>query len=381
MMRVGVDARVLRGDLTGIGQYALELCRHLEESLPSAELVAYSPWRLNPAALSKRWTVRLDSLFSASSPSRLLMYLWPVVRVGALCRADRLDAYWAVQAPFIPNLGKRVNVVATVYDLHYKVAPKTLGGPARALFRLFEGRYRYARALVAISRGTSEHLKVLLGRRATAIVRPAVDKRFGPLPASEIERRLRLYGIRKPYILTVASWDPRKNLDLLVRVFTDMKRQGPAHGLSLVLVGRKGGRLRLNRALESLLQERATDAVQTTGYLPDEDLPALYGGAEAFIFPSLYEGFGLPVAEALACGTRVVASNLPELREAGGEHPTYVEPTAEGIRSGILAVLTDARPRVCVQPAWTWREGAETMARLLLDEPLPYSDQPTPHYP
>jgi glycosyltransferase involved in cell wall biosynthesis len=104
------------------------------------------------------------------------------------------------------------------------------------------------------------------------------------------------------------------------------------------------------------------------GRVPDSDLAALYSGCDAFVFPSIYEGFGIPVLEARACGARVVATDTPEIREAGGDGTTYIAPTPEGLRSGILHVLS--RPKrqtmatLCLP---TWEESATTLARVLCD--------------
>jgi glycosyltransferase involved in cell wall biosynthesis len=96
-----------------------------------------------------------------------------------------------------------------------------------------------------------------------------------------------------------------------------------------------------------------------------QDLPGLYTGAEVFAFPSLYEGYGMPVAEALACGTRVLATNIPALREAGGEHSLYVEPTVEGIAPGLLQSLESPRPVAGRHSRRSWRESAAELADVL----------------
>ena len=107
------------------------------------------------------------------------------------------------------------------------------------------------------------------------------------------------------------------------------------------------------------------DNIRTLGYVEQQDLPGLYTGAEVFAFPSLYEGYGMPVAEALACGTRVLATNIPALREAGGEHSLYVEPTVEGIAAGLLQSLQSPRPVAGRHSRRSWRESAAELADVL----------------
>jgi glycosyltransferase involved in cell wall biosynthesis len=178
---------------------------------------------------------------------------------------------------------------------------------------------------------------------------------------------MEIYGISQPYLLNIAVWEPRKNLELLVRTFINMKKNGwlPKH--KLVLIGKKGWKS--NRTV-SLVSDSIGEHIIAPGYVPDQHLPALYVGADAFIFPSLYEGFGMPVLEARACGTRIVATDIPELREAGGKDPVYVEPTEEGIREGILEALKKAKPDPTQLIRRTWEQGGMTLAKALLGERL-----------
>ena len=116
-----------------------------------------------------------------------------------------------------------------------------------------------------------------------------------------------------------------------------------------------------------MVQNNARSGVIALGYVPDDDLPALYSGCDVFVFPSIYEGFGIPVLEARACGARVVATDIPEIREAGGDSTTYVMPTSEGIRSGIMRVLSQPQTASTgTMRPHTWEESAVTFARLLI---------------
>jgi glycosyltransferase involved in cell wall biosynthesis len=220
-----------------------------------------------------------------------------------------------------------------------------------------------ADAVISISRGTSNRLMTLFGRAADAIVYPAVDAFFFPQPKTRVHEVSQLYSLPQFYLLAVATWEPRKNLELLIRTFLDMKKQGLVGSNKLVLVGGRGWK---DQRLASLLL--GTDSVIPLGYVPEEHLAPLYTGAALFIFPSIYEGFGMPVAEALACGTGVVASDISEIREAGGTDAIYVSPTAEGIRQGILeGLLKNKGPSVGQRNCHSWMEGAKTLAVAFMD--------------
>ena len=331
-MRIGIDGRAFQGSRTGVGRYVYELCLELDKLLPSAEFFVYSSVPLEMPVLSGRWILRLDN-----SPLSKYMkpVLWLKYRCGLLCEKDNLDVFWGA-ATFLPQLSRSVRKVITVYDLNFKIVPETMSVTHRWAFRLFFKKdVVRADVVLAISKGSSDRLYNLFGRAADAIVYPAVSAHFKPQSDVLVQGVLSQYALAQPYLLAVATWEPRKNLELLIHTFLDMKKQGLLSEHKLVLVGGSGWR---DRRLAALLS--GTDSVIAPGYVPDEQLAPLYSGAEVFVFPSIYEGFGIPVLEARACGTKVVASDIPELREAGGEGTTYVAPTADSIRNGILSALT-----------------------------------------
>jgi glycosyltransferase involved in cell wall biosynthesis len=117
--------------------------------------------------------------------------------------------------------------------------------------------------------------------------------------------------------------------------------------------------------LEQRLGEARAHGLVLAGYVPDELMPVLYAGADALIFPSLYEGFGMPVLEARACGARVVATDIPELREAGDEYVIYVQPTLDGVKAGIMQAIGLPKPPPAV--GRTWNEAARILARALYE--------------
>lgn len=357
-MKIGIDGRALQGSRTGVGRYVYELCRELDRALPSAQFFVYSSVPLEMPILSERWILRLDQ-----SPLTKYMksVLWLKYRCGLLCKKDNLDVFWGA-ATFLPQLPRAVRTVITVYDLNFKIVPETMSITHRWAFRLFFKKdVARADVVTAISKGSSERLFKLFGRAADAIVYPAIDASFSPQSEALVQEVLLQHALSRPYLLAVATWEPRKNLELLIHTFLDMKEQGLLGEHKLVLVGGRGWK---DQRLAALLS--ATDSVIPLGYVPDEQLAPLYSGADVFVFPSIYEGFGMPVLEAIACGTKVVASDIPELREAGGDGAIYVAPTAEGIRQGILAGLSQGKPsRIVKRRLPSWGIGARALAAAL----------------
>jgi glycosyltransferase involved in cell wall biosynthesis len=230
---------------------------------------------------------------------------------------------------------------------------------ARLFFRSSVAK---ADSLLSNSEGTAKRLEKHFGYKVAAVVRPGLSTLFKPTAESEIRQILARYDVSKPYLLSVATWEPRKGLELLIRTFLGMKVAGLVSDHKLILVGERGWK---DAAITELVRRNA-DSVVSLGFVEDQALAGLYRGAEAFVFPSKYEGFGMPVLEARACGTAVIASDLPELREAGGESGIYVEPTEEGIRDGILTALTK-RPREELNwQDWSWSKSATILARVLV---------------
>lgn len=360
-LKVGIDSRLMGENLTGIGHYVTELSRELDRLLPAAQFFLYAPWPIGAPVDSPRWRTRIDPwgpLFERFRGSWATKHVWMLLRAGALCARDRVNVFWATQAPLIPNLPRGVRLVATVYDLGHRTVPQAMRRTMVYGHRFLERRLSRADALLVISEGTARKLWELAGYKADAVARPAVSGHFRHRPDFEVHPVLRRYGISGRYLLTIANCKPHKNIDLLISVFLSLKNEGRLQGYTLVLGGNDGDQLlaRLRRA-----GERELNDVIALGYVPDSDLPALYSGAEVFVLPSLNEGFGMPVLEARACQTKIVTTDMPEIREAGGDRAIYVTPDAAGIRQGILAALAAERPSA-PDNLWTWRSSARVLA-------------------
>jgi len=302
-------------------------------------------------------------------PWRMAVWLrhvlhWPMDRLlpgGALFHATE---------HLLPPLA-RIPTVLTVHDLVFERFPQyhkmwnyTFLKSAMPLF------CRRATAIIAISEATKADLQALysLDPAKITVVPEAAAARFAPQPAKGIEAARRRYGLPARYILTVGTIEPRKNLDRLVDACGPILRTGLCDGL--VIVGSKGWLYESFFVhLESLPWR---DRVILPGFVAEEDLPAIYAGAFLTVQPSLWEGFGLPVLEAMACGSPVCASSAASLPEVGGDAARYFDPSSiEAITSALAEVLRDAALRQEMRErgltraaAFSWRHTAERTVAL-----------------
>lgn len=333
-MRIGINALLLsnRADYrqTGVSRYVERLLAVLPSTLPEAELVVY-------AAPGVRFAEPIRVRHAPPGLDRPQLRI-PYERAALplLSRRDRLDLFHGpVNA--LPR-GLACRSVVTVHDLAlFRWPEQVTGRRYHYLTRAVRDAVRLAARVLAVSEATKHDLVELLGipSERIAVTPLGVDQRFRP-PAMEalaaFRARVRLTG---PYLLAVGTLEPRKNLTRLLEAFASLTAEFPHQ---LVLVGPEGWR---NTELQATLDRLDLgDRLRFTGFVPDDDLPSWYAAAELFVIPSLYEGFGLPLLEAMACAAPVVAGNTSALPEVAGDAAVLIDPTSvDAIAAGIRRVL------------------------------------------
>ncbi len=317
MTTLGIDAsRALRARRTGTERYAYELTT-----------------RLSAIAHHAGWHVRLytDQLppaeFRAAVPSAEWVVLsrprlWTHTALAPELRRRPPDVFFE-PAHVLPFWHPPVSVV-TIHDVGYEYFPNAHTRFQRFYLRLTTRWHVHAARLVlADSHATRDDLVRLYAANPTRIrvVYPGVDlTHFSPQPPDAVATVCQRYGIHGRYLLYVGTLQPRKNLRRVLAAFASIAERHP--DVRLVLVGAAGWRM---DAFADLMQTLG-DRLVRTGYVADADLPALYTGAVALVFPSLFEGFGFPVLEAQACGTPVIASTTTSLPEVAGDAALLVNP-------------------------------------------------------
>ncbi len=331
-MRIGVDAGPLLGQ-GGISGYVGPLVRSLlaMEAGPQYYLFLRRGWLSHAGAGS---LAELAPVVQLGVPDRVLGFWWD--RLGWTLPMRRrlwrsLDVFLAtcLLAPVLPRGG----VVSIVYDLIPLRLPELF--PDHTKFRRkVERLIHRSDAVIAISRRTKQDLVELLGvdGALVRVIYPGRGEAFRPISSSQAAEVARRHGIRGPYILYVGALGPHKNVSTLLQAYQRARLDGrlPAR---LVVVGS----LRWGQSAQAVLETlRVRDDIVLMGEAPPEDLPALYAGADLFVFPSRYEGFGLPVLEAMACGAPVVVSDRGSLPEVAGSAGLYVDPDDESALAAMM---------------------------------------------
>ena len=316
---------------TGVVQYVRNLTQAFD-ALDSDLDVVFRRYR-GKAGLAAKLDRRLDLIVREYEWRRLL----------------RGDDMRAIHIPFTygPCFELPAPYLLTAMDLRFLYMPETYPASRRLFLRFMAPRsLRHATCVLAISDYTARNLVEGIGvdSRRVVVTHLAAEKRFSEkLSMAEIATCRERLGLCRPYVLYVGYIEPRKNLTRLVRAFSQLvKREGIVH--ELVIVGyRYWGYDELDLALSDL---EYADRVRFLDHVDDAIVPALYQGASAFALPSLFEGFGIPLVEAMASGTPVVTSNVTSLPEVVGDAGVLVNPhSVDSIADGLGVVLLDGQLR------------------------------------
>ena len=349
----------------GLARYAERLATHLlawQQDRVSLQLFynAHSG-HLPPASLrsAPRHTLGLNQLswrlsVLASQAARL-----PYAPIEQIMQQERAVLYHATEH-LLPRL--TAPTVLTVHDLIFERYPQHHTQRNRWFLHLAMPLFVHAAsAIIAVSRHTLSDLVTLYGADPAKIhiVYEGVDERFQPAQVDAIQRVRAAYSPERPYLLMVGTLEPRKNHAAALAALARLKAWGWPHRLLLV-----GGQGWLFDPIRRRIDELGLAGdVHFAGYVPDADLPPLYSGAACVLVPSLYEGFGFPVLEALACAAPVVSSNASSLPEVAGDAALLVNPEDDEAlahavhlllsQPQLAATLAEAGQRQAARFRWT----------------------------
>jgi glycosyltransferase involved in cell wall biosynthesis len=336
---VALNAQLLFGRASyrsaGIHHYIDQLLRHLPAGAPDLRFTVFtgSPQAAMPGAAIRR--TRLPT----HHPLVRIAWeqLWQPVELARL-QPDLLHAL-----AYVSPWAARLPAVVTVYDLSFRLTPDRFRPVQRLYLSLFTAwSCRRARRVIVISESTRADVARLLNVPLANIdlAYPGLEPRFAPLPAAQVASFRARRGLPERFILYLGTLEPRKNLGDLIAAFARLHAAEP--DLRLVLAGARGwDDAPIFQAVEQL---GLASAVVFPGFVPAEELPLWYNAAAVFAYPSSYEGFGMPVTEALACGVSVVTTSVSSLPEAGGDAAFLVSPGDVPALAGALAAALRPDP-------------------------------------
>ncbi|MDD4351728.1 MAG: glycosyltransferase family 1 protein [Candidatus Gracilibacteria bacterium] len=396
-MRIGIDTRMYSPKFTGIGRYVKELIDHITKLDTENEYILffndeeYSQYMAPNARVSKRRVkAKHYSLAEQTSFTKAL-------------NTEELDLVHFTHFN-APILYKKPSIV-TLHDLTLTKFPDEERSNFVKKFgyqMTIKNIVQKAKRIITVSANTKEDTVQYLGAKIEKIkvIYEGVGSEFKPIQdAAALSAVKQKYGITKPFFLYVGAWRKHKNLVMLVKAFNLFKN---SHGLDYQLVIAGGNQDQNSEVLKTIQDFGLKAHIVTPGYIDDLDLPALYSAATAFTFPSLYEGFGLPILESMACGTATLLANSSSMPEvAGQDNAIFFDPNSmEQIAENMYKIVTDEALRTSLEQKglerakqFTWQKmaeqtlaiykevGAEIASKTAASPPSPTPTAPTPAAP
>ncbi len=349
-MRIGIDFTSAVRERAGIGRYARELIRALARCDHANAYALFVPRDARAELLRYDWPSNF-SIRRAPLTERYLAALWHRARAPLPVEAfiGKVDVFYSPDFLLPPTRARRK--IVTVHDLSYVRVPECFPAPLlNYLNRAVPPSVARADLVLADAASTQRDLAEVYGVSLDKIkvLYSGVDARFRPNVGEDAKARVRELTRGKPYLLSVSTIQPRKNYARLIEAFAGIANselrivnsQFLIRDLQLMIAGGKGWMY--DDVYASVERLNLRDRVLFADFVSDDDLPALYAGTTLFVYPSLYEGFGLPVTEAMACGAPVVSSNASSLPEVAGDAALYFDPRdVDAMTDAMLRALAD----------------------------------------
>ncbi len=342
-MKILVDAIPMTGLLTGIARYlrnmysAMAVMNHVEVSYLTGKKLVYDMPLL---ADSEKWQKSRGAVWNLPTPLvfslRSVRWLRYESILRGICRENFFDLYH--ETAYVPAKLTAIPTIYSMYDLSLRRFRETHPRERVWFFDFFfKRRLSFSSHILTISEFIRQEIieAFNISPEMVTSIPLAPDPLFGPRSVDEVKRVKEQYLLPESYLLFVSSLEPRKNIDLLIEAM-----QAVSTDIPLVLVGWNGwgNKEWLKKIKSSGLKSR----IHITGHVSDNDLVAIYNGATALVYPSLYEGFGLPIIEAMACGCPVICSNAASMPEVAGDAAILINPArSDELAAAIETIVYD----------------------------------------
>jgi alpha-1,3-rhamnosyl/mannosyltransferase len=341
-MRIGLDGFPLASPKTGVGHYTFELARAISNLSPDDRFELISPLSFSDGIAAE--VDGTPNLSLVSVRTNMITRRWWGIGLPRYMSRAGFDIFHGTN--YEVPLWNRERTVLTVHDLSvFLHADKHESRIARRARRRLPIMLRSAGAIITATHAVkAEIIERFKANAKWIFVTPYAPREiFQPMPPPDCFRTQQNLGVDKDFILFVGTIEPRKNLVTLVRAFDQILRH-TSHRPQLVIAGGEGW---LMDELHQLIgQTDFGDRIRFTGYVDDNDLRALYSSCKVLVYPSLYEGFGLPPLEAMACGAAVIAGNIPSLQETLEGNACLIDPLdTDALAKAIVSFLVDENQR------------------------------------
>lgn len=335
-MKIGVDTSILEIDRAGAGVYTRELVKHLQYIDAGVSYEFFSPG----ASGAKR------GYFSRKVKNILTDTLWMQFKLPRELKRRGIDLLHctAFRAP----LKRGFPLVVTFYDLHILKSPLDYNPWLRYYCKFMLPKIaKRADKIITISEFSKNDIinTFSISPEKVAVTYCGIDNRFRLIPGASLKNNgLDKYGIKEKFILYVGALQPRKNIPLLLKAYSKLLKER-FFDYQLVLVSATGWR---NKDIFSLVNDLGLkDDIKILGYVPDDDLPLIYNLAQFLVYPSFFEGFGLPILEAMACGCPVICSSATSLPEIAGDCAVMFDPFSQiQLENAMRKMTTENNMRV-----------------------------------
>lgn len=335
-MKIGIDIRCAGGEKAGKGQYTFHLVQHLLELDHQNEYILYCKDKVPGFEQFKNAEMREVKSFGP---------LWHKKVADDVARED-LDIFFAPSSYITPILIKRpTRVVVTVHDLVAFLYPQNHNKKATFIEKIFLKRaVKRADQILAVSENTKKDLikRFPIADGKTSVIYCAAGEIYQPVPKESLTNFIQQTNLPKNFFLAVGTIQPRKNYLNLVRAFAKIHPHHP--NIHLLIVGGEGWQY--EEVYAEIMRHNLNHHIHALGYLSDTGIRNLYNLSLALVFPSFYEGFGIPPLEAMMCGCPVISSSTSSLPEVVGDSAILVDPTSvKEIVDGMAKILHDKNLR------------------------------------
>ena len=340
-MRIGFDSKRLYSNFTGLGNYSRALVKNVQALYPDNEYFLYSP----KIKKKPETTFFYDNTnFKTYLTKTVFKAYWRSFSISSQLKKDGVQLYHGLSNELPVNLKKHnIKSVVTIHDLIFKILPETYPLIDRNIYDFkFRKACLLADKVIAISNSTKTDIINFYGinpDKIEVVYQSCSPLFYEPIEHQESNSLTEQYKLPNHYILSVGSIEKRKNLKLIIEAYQHLD---PDHQVPLVVIGR--GKTYKKEVLDLIASnELEKKVIWITNLKDNKALRAIYQKATALVYPSFYEGFGLPIVEAMLSKTPVITSNVSSLPEAGGPNSLYINPSSsEELADAITQVLTNS---------------------------------------